>query len=387
MDSIRLKFALWFTLILLSLATIPSLASECSDPNCLSVDDAAHQVRPAVRVRNNLITGMASAPSGAVIEDIVREDKPAPKRLKIRKYPLDLSVKTTISLGFGDVLQFTHKDVKYIVNVVSFDANNAQFKFMPTREFSNISPQEKKVYDVDHDGNPDFGLKMGTVENNQADFVVIPTFEASIVEEPLYVPPPQPTPSISATRPPPPPSQESFPEQSEPVGPPPQITSISSELNPQSLPEPSAIPSTPVYQPIAESPGGILAEPEQVSAPQAQDGVSMMTWAMLAGIIGLLTLVGATVVVLRREQAHVDTVIDYMLKSLGRKIPLAQAVDALGKAGWGKRAIDKAMASIATRYKLDGAQKGNSEDDVRTQLTEAGMPEEVLSHVFKKKSL
>ena len=372
------------SMLAVSLLSILSFGQACTDPHCMRVEDLP-TVHPARLVRQNGLTGYATFPSGAVIEDVPeRGGHPQPKRVKVRRYPVDLTVHTNVSLGYGDLLQFTHHDVKYIVSVTSFDQNNAQLKFMPTREFSNITPGENKVYDVDHDGTPDLGLTMGAVEGNQAAFEVIPGRESpdqGALSTPFL--PSQSTPPAHPSAPSPPPPQAT------PSLPPPSGVSI-----PPYQPQGQIQPQGPAI-PAIEAPSSVISEPASrptsptpsFSQTSLQEKTTLLTWGIILGFLGLLGLAGATVVVMRREQAHVDIVMDYILRSLGKKVPLSQAVEALGKAGWGKRTLDKALIAISTRYKIDGSQKAQSEDAIRSQLAGAGMPDEVLSKVFKNKPL
>ena len=405
------------SLFLFSIYAINAVAQSCNDPHCMKVEDIPTR-SPAQRVRHyqnsiteNSITGLATLPSGAVIEDVpVREGKPSPRRVKVRRYPLDLTVGTNITLGYGDVMQFTLKEVKYIASVISFDEHNAQLKFLPAREFSNISPEESKVYDVDHDGIPDFGLTMGVVEGKQATFIVVPTSEVEkqkpspLADATGYSSPVPPAVTTSlppsgslgssdspSSQPPTPvltpfaqptlsPTQQYIPPSIK-SQPPVELPSSASPSTP-----PLAIP--PIESPvISESPN---AQPSIHLAAQpapSNDANSLLFWGILIALIGLSVIGTATVVVMRREQEHVTTVTDYILRSLGRKIPMSQAVEALSQAGWNKRTIDKALVAIATRYKADGTQKGQLEDAIRNQLAGSGMPEEALSQVFKNKNL
>ena len=409
-----------FSIILLSVFSLDALASICDDPHCLKIDEV-QKVDPFQAQRPDLMTGAAVTDiSSRVIEEIDRGGKPVARRFRMRRYPVDISQQSNVSLGFGDVIEFRLNRTKYLLEVTDLSKGNMQIKILPTKEKTNLTPHETKTYDVNHDGTPDLSLTMGEIEVNQVQVTITPgenvppqAGPSSPMGEITTMVPSVPAPAIQPLSPG---VQQPAPEVQQVSSP----SSYQQEAVPQAAPspqpevtQPSGVPATvppPSYMPPPETaaemqrsypvpqqsqfdaappytqdqyPPPSISEPAIVAQPSEASSLGIVGWG-LAIALSVIALMGITTAfVVRREHQHVDTVTEYLINSLGQKVPLPQAIQALGQAGWSKRLTDKALANLADKYKADSVAKGGDSNMVKGQLASAGVPEDVLNQIFK----
>lgn len=386
-------------LMLMAVFAIDSFAAVCEDPHCLSLDDMP-SMTPAQSQRPNFITGAAvSDISSRVIEEIDRGGKPAARRFKMRRYPVDITQQSNVSLGFGDVIEFRLNRTKYLMEVTDLSKGNMQIKILPTKEKTNLTPHETKTYDVNHDGTPDLSLTMGELEVNQVQTTITPgenvppqdgrsasmdgittmvpstpaqssPSPSPVVQSPVVAPEPEVAQPAYVPATVPPPDYTSPPDTVQAAPPSPPITE-SAQL----------VSAAQQYPTRYDAPS--ISDQSIVAQPSAGQGIGIVGGG-LAIALSIIALIGvATAFVVRRERQHVDTVTGYLLDSLGQRVPLPQAIQALGQAGWSKSITDKGLANLADRYKADAIAKGGDPRVIKGQLASAGMPEDVLKQVFK----
>ncbi|MEK6960044.1 MAG: hypothetical protein AABX47_02650 [Nanoarchaeota archaeon] len=399
MGSGRAWISVAIGIVLVAAFALDSFAQGCEDPHCLSIDDIP-TVTPAQAQRPSFITGAAiSDISSSVIEEIDRGGKPAARRFKMRRYPVDITQQSNVSLGFGDVIEFRLNRTKYLMEVTDLSVGNMQIKILPTKEKTNLTPHETKTYDVNHDGTPDLSLTMGELEVNQVQTAITPgenvplpvARSASMDEITTMVPstPAQPpfspavqssAPSVAGALP------DQQLQQAQPAG-----DQSSVAATPPEAAQPAFVPviepapfdyAAQQYQP-SDYDSQRISGPPIVAKPSVGQGVGIVGWGLAIALSIIALLVISTAFVMRREHQHVDTVTGYLVDSLGQKVPLPQAIQALGQAGWSKGITDKALANLADRYKADTLAKGGDPGVIKGQLASAGMPEDILKQVFK----